>query len=132
MCSLQRNYDVIRNWERFETGPLTVHKVVLLTTKENAAVLAVMILLGPTSSELTFSAFDISGSIAEIIRIKNLNLVLLSIFTTSMPHDAHTINTYGEMISGWQDSFMLKLALQPVGVTSPFSRESVADKSKTS
>ena len=24
MCSLQRNYDVIRNWERFETGPLTV------------------------------------------------------------------------------------------------------------
>ena len=27
MCSLQRNYDVIRNWERFETGPLTVmHK----------------------------------------------------------------------------------------------------------
>ena len=25
MCSLQQNYDVIRNWERFETGPLTVH-----------------------------------------------------------------------------------------------------------
>ena len=24
MCSLQRNYDVIRNWERFETGTLTV------------------------------------------------------------------------------------------------------------
>ena len=24
MCSLQRNYDVIRNWERFETGPLAV------------------------------------------------------------------------------------------------------------
>ena len=24
MCSLQRNFDVIRNWERFETGPLTV------------------------------------------------------------------------------------------------------------
>ena len=24
MCGLQRNYDVIRNWERFETGPLTV------------------------------------------------------------------------------------------------------------
>ena len=24
MCNLQRNYDVIRNWERFETGPLTV------------------------------------------------------------------------------------------------------------
>ena len=24
MCSLHRNYDVIRNWERFETGPLTV------------------------------------------------------------------------------------------------------------
>ena len=27
MCSLQRNYDVIRNWERFETGPLTVHEI---------------------------------------------------------------------------------------------------------
>ena len=26
MCSLQRNYDVIRNWERFETGPLIVCK----------------------------------------------------------------------------------------------------------
>ena len=26
MCSLQRNYDVIRNWERFETGPLTVFR----------------------------------------------------------------------------------------------------------
>ena len=25
MCSLQRNCDVIRNWERFETGPLTVY-----------------------------------------------------------------------------------------------------------
>ena len=24
ICCLQRNYDVIRNWERFETGPLTV------------------------------------------------------------------------------------------------------------
>ena len=27
MCSLQRNYDVIRNWARFETGPLTVQRV---------------------------------------------------------------------------------------------------------
>ena len=26
MCSLQGNYDVIRNWERFETGPLTVYQ----------------------------------------------------------------------------------------------------------
>ena len=26
MCSLQRNYDVIQNWERFEIGPLTVIK----------------------------------------------------------------------------------------------------------
>ena len=25
MCSLQRNYDVIWNWERLETGPITVH-----------------------------------------------------------------------------------------------------------
>ena len=26
MCSLQRNYDVIRNWEIFETRRLTVFK----------------------------------------------------------------------------------------------------------
>ena len=32
-----------------------------------------------------------------------------------MPHDANTLNVCGEMMSGWQDSFMLKLALQPVG-----------------
>ena len=25
MCRLQRNYDVIQNWERFETGQLSVH-----------------------------------------------------------------------------------------------------------
>ena len=30
MCSLQRNYDVIRNWERFETGPLTVNQKTVL------------------------------------------------------------------------------------------------------
>ena len=37
MCSLQRNYDVIRNWERFETGPLTVlneHNLEFLSLKE--------------------------------------------------------------------------------------------------
>ena len=32
-------------------------KVVLFTTNQNAAGVVVMILLGPTSSELTFSAF---------------------------------------------------------------------------
>ena len=39
MCSLQRNYDVIRNWERFETGPLTVYKrstIYLIETPFNA------------------------------------------------------------------------------------------------
>ena len=35
MCSLQRNYDVIRNWERFETGPLTVFENIM----ENGAFL---------------------------------------------------------------------------------------------
>ena len=37
-------------------------KIVLLSTNQNAASVVVMILLGPTSSELAFSAFDISGS----------------------------------------------------------------------
>ena len=31
MCSLQENYDVIRNWERFETGPLTVLSIERIT-----------------------------------------------------------------------------------------------------
>ena len=38
-------------------------KVVSLTTNWNAAGVVVLILLGPTSSELTFSAFDISSLI---------------------------------------------------------------------
>ena len=36
--------------------------IVLLTTKQNAAVIAVMDLLGPSSSELTLSASYISSS----------------------------------------------------------------------
>ena len=38
-----------------------------------------------------------------------------------MPHDANTFNSCGEMMSGLQDSFLLKLALQPVGDQSPIS-----------
>ena len=38
-------------------------KVVSLTSNENTADVVEMILLGPTSSELIFSSFDISGSI---------------------------------------------------------------------
>ena len=40
MCSLQRNYDVIRNWARFETGPLTVpiNKVITPTTEAMTAI----------------------------------------------------------------------------------------------
>ena len=38
-------------------------KVVSLTSNENAAGVVEMILLGPTSTELTFSALDISCSI---------------------------------------------------------------------
>ena len=60
------------------------------------------------------------------------DLVLLSFLTTSMPHDAHTFNACDEMISGWQYSFMLKLALQPVSDQSPIGRQSVANLSPTS
>ena len=42
-----------------------------------------------------------------------------------MPHDANTFNACGEMISGWQDSFLLKLMLQNVGDL--ISRRSVAE-----
>ena len=46
-----------------------------------------------------------------------------------MPHDAHTFNACGEMMSGWQDSLMLKLALQPVMIChqSPVSHPLVAE-----
>ena len=42
---------------------ITLDKVVSLTTNQNAAVVVVMILLESTRSELTFLAFNISGSI---------------------------------------------------------------------
>ena len=44
-----------------------------------------------------------------------------------MTHDAHTFNACGEMMSGWQDSLMLKLALQPVADKSQIGRQSVAE-----
>ena len=44
-----------------------------------------------------------------------------------MPHDAHAC---GVMMSGWQDSLMLKLALSPVSDQSPMGRQSIADKSQ--
>ena len=34
MCGLQRNYDVIRNWARFETGPLTVLAVLISNSEK--------------------------------------------------------------------------------------------------
>ena len=40
-----------------------IDTVASLTTKQNSAVMVVMVLLEPTSSELTLSAFDISSSI---------------------------------------------------------------------
>ena len=44
-----------------------------------------------------------------------------------MSHDATTFSTCGEMMSGWQDSFMLKVALQPIGDQSLISRRLVAE-----
>ena len=41
-----------------------------------------------------------------------------------MPHDANTFNACDEMMSGWQDSFVLKLALQPVRYQLPIGRQS--------
>ena len=47
-----------------------------------------------------------------------------------MPHDATTFSACGELMSGWQDSFLLKLALQPIGDQSPISRRLVAEDSR--
>ena len=49
-----------------------------------------------------------------------------------MPHDAHTFNACVEMKSEWQDSYILKLALQPVDDQSPIGHQSVTVKSQTS
>ena len=97
--------------------------------------MVVMILMGSTSSELTFSAFDLSV-VEIIINIRSLNFgssfyrlmwhCCLFLFT-SMPNDAHTFNACDEMMSGWQDNFMLKLALQPVGDGSPVSPRFIVD-----
>ena len=75
-----------------------------------------------------------------IVRIKSLNngsnfyrliRYYCLLLTTSTPNDTHTFNACGVMMSGWQDSFMLKLALQPVGDQSSIDRKSVADLSQT-
>ena len=39
----------------------------------------------------------------------------------------HTFNACGEMITGWQDSLMLKLALKPVSDQSPIIRRLFAE-----
>ena len=44
-----------------------------------------------------------------------------------MPHDANTFNVCGEVMPGWQDSFLLKLALQPVGNQLLISSRPVAE-----
>ena len=54
-------------------------------------------------------------------------MVLLYFLTTPMPYDAHTFKACGEMMSGWQKSLMLKLALQPNRDQSPIGRQSVAN-----
>ena len=97
------------------------------------------------ASALTFSAFDISGSIClqdswDYLRIRNLNFSSnftiwfgTAVFlTTSMPHDEHTFHACDKMMSGWHDSLMLKLALQPVGDQSLVGRQSLANYSHTS
>ena len=118
-------------------------KVVSITTNQNAAGVAMMILVGPTCSDHTFSAFHILIYLAQfvsrtaeiIIRISSMTfrsnvyrlLWYCCLFTTSMPHDAHTFNACDERLSGWQDSLMLKLSLQTVGVQSPIDRQSIAE-----
>ena len=44
-----------------------------------------------------------------------------------MSHDANIFKVCDEMMSGFQDSFFLKLALQPVGEQLPSSARPVAE-----
>ena len=102
-----------------------------------------MILLGPTSSERTFSAFDICPAqfvsrIAEIIiRIRGLNFssnfyrliwYCCLFLTTSMPYGAHTFKACGEVMSGWQDSLMLPVSCVAKDFTAKEFMKSVDDR----
>ena len=113
-----------------------------LTTKQNAEVLALMVLLGSSSSEVKLLASDISsstlslGQLRFIIRISSLNFsrsfyCLLwhccLLLVTSVPHDANTFNACGEMVSGWQVSLLLRLTQQPVCDDKSTSGQLVAD-----
>ena len=75
--------------------------------------------LWPSSSELfqhlTFSSTLSLGQLRYIIRIRCLNFCsnfyhllwwCCLFLATSLAHDANTFNACGEMMSGWQDSFV--------------------------
>ena len=66
---LSSNFKIYSVWKELNHFCASCHhdnildKIGSLTTNQNAAGVVVMILLRPTSSELTFTEFDISGSI---------------------------------------------------------------------
>ena len=77
--------------------------VASLTTKQNAAVVVVMFLLGHPSSHLRY--FRLSSSLGDSSSESEF-LISVSILTVcfganSMSHDANTFNVSGEMMSGW-------------------------------
>ena len=94
-----------------KTFVYTKDTVAPLPPKQNAVIMVVMAVLGPTSSEFTLSAsiFPANLSLEQlgfIIRIMSLNfgsnfycqLCCCCLFLSTI--DANTFNAYGEMMSG--------------------------------
>ena len=66
MCSLQRNYDVIRNWERFETGPLTVPLVMKYQSLKKVQNCTALLLIFILIEGLFFALSKVSNSIFDL------------------------------------------------------------------
>ena len=99
MCSLQRNYDVIRNWERFETGPLTVQVLTVLTSRRYQCVYIAIRLyteILKSSDHISIGVFKcesvINGSEMRVIRSNksldfSLHNILASAYTITIAPD---------------------------------------------
>ena len=64
-----------------------------------------------------------------MVVISNICFCATALLMTSTPHDANSLNVYyGKMMSGLQDSFLLKLALQPIDYQLATNQRLVGDQ----
>ena len=125
----------------------TTDTVASLITKQNMALMVMRFCWDILSSELfTFSIwyFWLNSSIGQLIFINifrslnfgskfyNLFWCYGLVLTNSIPQVANTFNACGETMFWWQDSILLKLALQPICDQSPIGCRLVVDWSPIS